>query len=371
MPVRKVHGSWWTDFCFRGVRHRQRSPDNTRMGAQAYESTLRAALARGEHIDNPAGKAQTFGEFAWRWFDTYACANNKPSEVRSKRTLLRVHLVPRFGHLPLSRVFGMAIETFKSEQLAKGLSPKTVNNHLAVLRRCLRCAEEWGAIGKAPTIKALRAMLPPLVWYDRPEQERLLVAAQTEPGWAPMVHLALRTGMRRGELLGLDWEDINWERRTVCVRRSLLEGTLSTPKNHRIRYVPLSSDVATALAYLRLAEGPVFRRPDGRRRAETTAELAIRRIVRRAGLRPGAWHALRHSYATLLAQEGVPLPTIMKLLGHSSIAMTMRYVHVTPAAMQEATDALERAFGDGLRNEPRQQAVNTALFSSVALPVAA
>lgn len=343
MPVRKVGGSWWVDFRHNYVRHRKRSLDNTRAGAQAYEAALRAALARGEDIAPTKKQEATFADFAWRWLDTYARANNKPSEVRAKRSVLGVHLVPRFGALPLPQVSGMAVEAFKGEQRGKGLAAKTVNNQLAVLRRCLRSAEEWGLLQKAPAIKALRAAQPPLRWLDASEQERLLRASRSLPAWAPAVLLALRTGMRLGELLGLDWDDIDWERRTVTVRRSFVAGVLDSPKNHRTRHVHLPSDAAAALYPLRQAEGPVFRRRSGGRQAAFMAARKIKRIERAAGLRGVAWHTLRHTYATTLAMAGVPLPVLMKLLGHSSIAMTMRYVHVSPHALQEAADAVDGA----------------------------
>lgn len=347
MSARKLGKAWWVDFRHNFQRYRKKSPDNTRMGAQAYEATLRAALARGENVDASEKEHATptrFAKFAARWLGTYVRANNKPSEAKTKELMLRLHLVPAFGTLMLSEVTTARIEAFKQAQLARGLHPKTVNNHLVALLKCLRCAFEWGELERLPVSRTLKAPPPPFRSLDRAEQTRLLEAAKSEPFWRPMVLVALQTGMRVGELLGLEWQDIDWGRGFITVQRSFVYGVLGTPKNNRVRHIPLTPDALAVLHPLRQPDGPVFRRPDGRRLGATTSGRALSRMAKRVGLEPFGWHTLRHTYATSLAMTGTPLRVVQVLLGHASIVMTERYAHVSPEAMRTAVDALARTF---------------------------
>jgi hypothetical protein len=105
-----------------------------------------SALARGEPLIPTAPVAApipTFERFADQWYETYVLTNNKPSEQKAKRVVLRAHLIPFFGSRRVDRVTTLDVEAYKAEKVKAGLSPKTVNNHLAVLHRCLRSAHEW------------------------------------------------------------------------------------------------------------------------------------------------------------------------------------------------------------------------------------
>ena len=158
MAVRKIRHSWWVDFRWKRTRYRRRSPVNTRSGAATYELTLRERLVQGARVDEePAAAALEihnvrFAEFADEWFTTYVLTNNKPSEQSNRRMVLRAHLIPWFGHLPLDAITTQLIEQFKAYQLSKILARKTVNNHLAILARCLRCATQWGHLDHMPVI---------------------------------------------------------------------------------------------------------------------------------------------------------------------------------------------------------------------------
>src|SRR5215831_7142720 len=113
MAVRMIKRTWWVDFRFHHTRHRQRSPDNSRAGALAYEAVLRQKLARGETLDpeEKTGSDEiTFGQFAWQWFDQYVKANNKISEQYSKEKILKSSLIPFFGAMRLDEITTERIE---------------------------------------------------------------------------------------------------------------------------------------------------------------------------------------------------------------------------------------------------------------------
>lgn len=350
MTARKMRGNWWVDFRDNGVRYRKRSPVNSKTGATELETVLRLRLAKGEAIAEPpigsvpadAPRDETFTEFAVRWLTTYVATNNKPSERRTKETVLRVHLLPAFGALPLSTVGPERIESYKATKLESGLCAKTVNNHLTILKKLLRTAEEWGALHRAPLIRLLR-VAPKEVDYLSSEESALLLSDATEPRWQGMVLVALHTGLRLGELLALEYSDVDPTSQVLRVSRSIVRGIVDSPKSNRIRRIPMTRAVTQFFA-----TGPrfglVFPRRDGRAHVnDSTAENAIKRMCRRVGLRLIGWHTLRHTFATNLAVSGIPLHVAQRLLGHSSIATTMRYLHTAPADLRHAMATFEQA----------------------------
>jgi integrase len=349
MAVRKIRNSWWVDFRWQNMRHRKRSPVNTRAGAAEYELVLREKLLRGQPLDvapasEPAvvNRNMRFSEFAEHWFTTYVVTNNKPSEQHAKRCALRAHLVPWFGTYLLSAITSQHVEQFKSWQIERGFVAKTVNNHVAILRRCLRCAEDWGYLAPTPNIQLLRVGPPPFKVLARDECDRLLADA-SEPKWNRMIHIALRTGLRRGELMALDWSDIDFARNRLNVRRAVSDGIITSPKTYRHRTVPLSADLRAVLERDTRPSGLVCPNVGGAIWSDAAFARAIVRIARRAGIRPIGWHTLRHTFATELAAAGVPLHIVKELLGHASITMTMRYAHVAPSMLDDAIRSLERS----------------------------
>lgn len=350
MSVRRIRGWWWVDFRHEHRRYRKRCPANAKSAAHAYEAQLRQRLARGDSLEPPP-PAPTFAEFAATWFDTYVRTNNKPSEVRTKEIVLRTHLVPALGRKRMSDLGAHEVEAYKARATRAGLAAKTVNNHLAVLSKLLRCAEEWKVITSAPRIRRLSAPPAPFTFLTVAETRDLLADA-AEPDWNDMVRLATRTGLRRGELIGLRWSDIDLERRLLTVRHSVVDGIEGSPKNNRLRHIPLTDEVVARLTErrtrARAADSPVFAGQHGQPVTKSQMECGLDRMCRRVGLRPIGWHALRHTFASHLAMAGVPLPSIKELLGHATIEMTMRYAHLAPSSLRAAIDLLP-----GVSDPPR------------------
>lgn len=343
MSARKFGTSWWVDFRHRGERYRKRSPDNSKAGTQAYEAVLRDKLSRGQSLEEDKRRpCATYEVFASEWVKTYVQANCKPSEVGNKAGILKLHLVPWFGKMPLNEITTLQIEQYKAAKIKKGLSTKTVNNHLATLSKSLSCAFEWGKLAFAHSkIKRLK-MTSGRTDFLSPIETHQLLQDHSEPMWNAMILVALRTGMRFGELLGLDWQDIDWERKIITVRQSLVRGILGTPKSGKIRHIPMALEVVSTLADMRRVRGFVFSLNEQTHRV---ALNAIHRICKRSGVRKVSWHILRHTFASHLAMEGVPIPVVQQLLGHSSIVMTMRYAHLSPSKLGEAVavfQALEK-----------------------------
>jgi integrase len=358
MGVRKVNNSWWVDFQINKVRYRKRSPENSRSGAVAYETIIRQRLARGEPIDRDRKEQEvTFEKFAWKWFDEYVIPNNKYSEQRTKRTVLRSALIPFFGHMRLTEISARHIEQFKARQLKAGLARKTINNQLTVFRKCLSTAFEWLSLAGAPPkiiwLKALR----PQADYLSPDECALLLSYATGVVYE-MILTALRTGMRQGELKALQWSSIDWQARSITVQHSRCDytGELTPPKSNRIRHIPMDIDVYEMLHARKASTGYVFIDVDGHPFNDKRLQRRLARICDQAGIRKIGWHTLRHTFASHLAMRGVPMTAVQMLMGHSSIATTMRYSHLAPSTLRAAIDMLNpRTAVDA---NPCQPAVN-------------
>ena len=343
MSTRKIRNWWWVDFRANYTRYRVRSPENTQAGAKAYEAVLRHKLTIGEQLKpaHPPAPVPTFASFSAEWFETYVRANCKPSTQVSRRSVLERHLLPFLGDLALLAVDVARIERYKMAKLGEGLSARSVNLHLSTLSKCLHDAVAWGVLGAAPGIKRLRQPRSQFDFLSHDEAD-VLVAAMAEGRWRRMVTLALNTGLRIGELLGLQWNDLDIAARQMVVRRSIVNGVVGTTKNYRERQLPLSTAAIAALTTSPRDQLLVFHHDDGTPLTYAMAQYAIERAWMRAGLRPITWHVLRHTFASWLVADGVPLPVVQGLLGHSSIEMTMRYSHLAPSTFRSAIDVLER-----------------------------
>lgn len=328
---------------------RKVSPINSRRGAERYERQVREALLSGSYRkeeDQPDATPQsanvpTLEAFSQEFLDSYARVNNKPSSVRSKEKILRVHLVPFFGELRLDQIGPRQIEKYKACKL-KRLHRKTINNHLTVLHKLLDTAHEWDELEVVPRIRWLKAEKPEVRFLSFEEASRLLEAATLEPAWHTMILVALRTGLRQGELLGLQWKDLDLTRGQLRVRRAVINGIVGTPKSGKTRDLPLTPSVVAALEAHRHRRGPwVFCRDDGAQHTDGQCKRPLYRAYARAGLEQMGWHVLRHSFASHLVMRGVPLKVVQELLGHATIEMTMRYAHLSPSTLQQAVLELE------------------------------
>ncbi len=359
MAVRRIKGSWWADLHFEDKRYRKRSPENSRAGALAYEATLRQRLARGEQIDGKKrlSERHTFAEFAARWLKEYVVPNNKPSEYKAKKYVLSASLMPFFGRSDVSAIGTHDVERYKAKLIREGLSRKTINNRLTILRKCLQTAYDWLSIDQQfPKFQWLKCPPPRTDYLAMEECERLL--EHSSGIVREMILAALRTGMRQGELKGLQWESIDWQNNSLAVRHSRSDYTksLGSPKGNRERYIPLDIDLVEALRARRQEKGYVFTDASGRPFNHNHLSKALANVCDRAGVRKVGWHTLRHTFASHLAMNGTPLHIVQILLGHVSITTTMRYAHVAPSALRAAIDmanprtAVEKDFGQPVGN---------------------
>ena len=219
-----------------------------------------------------------------------------------------------------------------------------LNNHLAVLRKLLNLAVEYKKLTVAPKIRALSIGEQDFDFLSFEETARFVESTPTE--WKVMVLMALKTGLRIGELLALKWEDIDLKAGKLIVKRTLWQGQEGSPKGGRRREVPLSVQTVAMLkahrAVTMLKSPYVFCRADGTHHTHNQLQDLIPRLCKLAGLpKRLTWHDLRHTFASHLVMKGRSLVEVQQLLGHTTIAMTMRYAHLSPDVKRAAVEALD------------------------------
>ena len=338
---RKDTGKYEVSLNLGGKRVRRTSPVQTKKGAQDYEAVLRRAHLESLGSDQPARREESIAVFAVEWLETYSAAHKKPSSFDADERIVRLHLVPYFGSKKLDEIGGLDVDRFKAAQKQKGLSEKTVNNHLAVLRKMLATAVEWNYKAKVPPVKWFKRGSEKVAYFKAEESERLL--AQVDGQLHALVLTALRTGMRRGELLALRWTCVDFAQSYIRVESSDWQGRVGSTKTGRTRVVPMSRELAVALERHR-RRSPVsefvFCNQDGSPLRFTQIKRPLYSACKAAGLPEVQWHVFRHTFASQLVMAGVSLKAVQELLGHRTMDMTLRYSHLAPSILSEAVERL-------------------------------
>jgi integrase len=260
--------------------------------------------------------------------------------------ILRVHLLPALGHKRLDAIKSEDVQRLKRNLEAK--SPKTVNNVLAVLSVLLKKAVEWEVIAHMPcTVKLLPVSKGSTRFYDFDEYERLVEAARSlDPRTLLIALLGGEAGMRCGEMIALEWADVDLGNRQLCIRRSDWNGQVTTPKGGRLRHMPLTRRLTAALSEHRhLRSARVLCQDDTEPLTRQIVQTRAKRAARKAGLMHGGVHILRHTFCSHLAMRGAPARAIQELAGHMDLSMTQRYMHLSPAALDSAIRLLEQPAG--------------------------
>lgn len=300
----------------------------------------------------------------------------KPGTWENYRMQTNAYVVSHpISSLPLVAVDGPTLNSYYADLLITGrrsknggLSNKSVRNIHGMLHKALADAVKWGRVLRNATDAAdqpRKATVEMKVW--RPEELRQFVECTAEDRMAAAWHLLVTTGMRRGELLGLRWDDIDLQERTVSIRQSRTSVNYSvhtdSPKTERgTRVISLDPETTASLRAHhrrqleeRMAWGPkwadsglVFVREDGSPVHPQRLSQWFAQAVRKAGLPQIRLHDVRHSYSTALIRSGVPVKTVSQRIGHASPTITMTiYQHVLPGDDEQAAIAGARAiFGD-------------------------
>ena len=314
----------------------------------------------------------TVGSFLQEWLQGYVATNVRAATAEGYRIIVERHLVPALGAVVLSELRPSHLQRYYAKALKEGrrdggggLSARTVVHHHRVLKEALSHAVKWGLVGRnvADAVDPPRAVDREMSALDPGGVERVLDAARGTR-YYPLINLATFTGMRRSELLGLRWKDVDLSKRTVSIAQVLhcLPGgrvVFEQPKTAKSRrLVTLSPAPALALLSYRgtveadlaqmgstlTSDRLVFSQLDGSPLLPNTVTHAFAKIVRRAGVEGITFHSLRHTHASIMLQQGVNSKTVAERLGHSTVVITLdTYSHVTPGVKEDAASRFEEA----------------------------
>lgn len=311
-------------YVYQGKRIQEMVGPTMTLARQAL-SIRRSEIAKGKFQIPAKSRAPRFEEFCEIYLEH---ARQKKRTWKDDEGALR-KATPFFKGKRIDAITSWDIERYRASR-AESLTKATSNRDLALFRYMFNLAVKWGFLAASPVagVKQYKEDDRPMRVLSVEEEKALL--ASSPPHLQTLVVTALNTGMRRGELLSLQWDAIDFKERTITVRYS---------KSGRARHIPMNEVLFNALRGARPADafGPVFTYKGA---SVSDVKTAFLRSVARAGIRECRFHDLRHTFATRLVLAGVDLATVKELLGHASITTTMKYAHPAPEHRRAAVDRL-------------------------------
>lgn len=327
------------------------------------ERKIRAAQRELELGTLATGPEQTVKQFLEYWIEDVRKSQLRLGSYELYRRVIRVHIIPALGHLKLQRLTPQHIQRFYAEKQRTGTSPKSIRTIHNVLHKALEHARRLRLVGmNASTGADLPRVDTPEGKTLSPEQAHRLIDAANKEWMHSMLIVALATGMREGELLGLHWEDVHLDEGYLEVKWAVSYVSphgfvLGEPKTKSgRRTIMLAPFVREVLREHRVTQerervqrgwredtGLVFPNNNGMFLSPSTLRARFYALLRRAGLPSMHFHELRHSAATLLLSMGIPMKTVQAILGHATYTITANiYGHVVQDMHEEAANAMER-----------------------------
>lgn len=366
VKVKRRGGEWWLFIDYKGTRKARKVGD--KKAAELAATKIRARLAEGDLTPlsslQPA-KVTTFETYGNEWIEKTVKHVCKFTTARIYEANLRKHVYPVFGAKGIGAINRADMRALIAACRDKKLSPKSVENISRTVSSVMTQAVEDGLSPGNPAFrlgKHIRQgdhIKPEIKPFTREEAAAFLAAAlEKAPREYPLFLTALRTGMRLGELLGLEWGDIDFLGRFIEVRRNRVAGRVTTPKNGKNRRIDMSTQLGEKLQALQTARkeeklkrrweavpAAVFCTEEGTPLdGDNLRHRVFYKLLTKAGIRQIRFHDLRHTFASLLIQNGESLAYVRDQLGHSSIQLTVDiYGHLIPGANRQAVDRLDDA----------------------------
>lgn len=334
---------------------------------------LRVAIAEAGKTDVIKAETYTVGTWIDFWLETYEKIKIRPSTYKTYLGFIENHIKPSLGDTNLRKLTTVQIQQFyqqllsngrvervESNNQAKGLSPKTVRNLNQMLSAALDCAVEQKLICSNP---AKSCVLPKV---EKQEMKTIpldklgqFFSEAKQSGVYELYYIELATGLRRGELLGLKWDDVDWKNGVIYVRRQIIRqdgkviaAPLKTKNSYRC--VAIGSDAIAILKEKQIKENGlsdyIFPSPTGGPISPDSVLHMLQRVLKRAGLEKIRFHDLRHTFATMALQNGVDVKTLSGMLGHYSAGFTLdTYAHVTTTMQTNAAKVVASFLSDAAR----------------------
>ena len=326
MGVFKKRNNWYIDYYVQGRRKREKIGPN-KAQAQVVLQKRKVQIAENRFLDVRKNEKVLLKDMAKLYLEAYS-KPNKRSARRDETSIRNLNSI--LGGRYLHEVTPLDIEKYKLKRKEK-VTNATVNRELQCLKHIFKKAVEWGKISDTPAakVKLLKERNTRIRYL---EEEEIKVLLEASPGHLKSIIItALNTGMRKGEILGLKWKDIDFRQRVICL--------LDTKNNER-REIPVNDILFKALLAVRKnpASAYVFCKKDGT--PYSNVRSSFETAKKKASIKDFRFHDLRHTFASHLVMAGVGLRTVQELLGHKTIDMTVRYAHLSPDHKKRALDIL-------------------------------
>jgi integrase len=325
--------NWYIDYYVNGRRKREKVGPSKKL-AETVLQKRKVQIAEGKFLDIAKHERIRIEDFA----ETFINLHSKPNKKswKSDQANLKA-ILPFFKGRYLYDIMAQDIEKYKAERANdiigkdKKIAPATVNRELATLKTMFSKAVAWGKLKDNPakSVQFLREPEGRVRYLEKEEIVKLL--AKCSVRLRPIVIVALNTGMRRGEILGLKWHDVDFQRDII---------SLFDTKNGESRKIPMNAQVRTAL--IKVRKHPESQYIFYNRKGEPVHDIrkSFFTALTKAGIINFRFHDLRHTFASQLVMAGIDINTTRELLGHKDIRMTLRYSHLSPDHKKRAVDVL-------------------------------
>ncbi len=331
---------WWMSFTCQGKQFRESTETENRKLAQKILDKTKGEIAEGKWFKKLEGDDRNFGEMV----DKYMQEHSIPKKASADRDQVSlVHLRPYFEEYAVAAITPRMINEYKNKRREEGASPATINRELALTKHAFNLAlKEWGWVAENPVMKVTMEKEPPardrFLSYE--EEESILSAS---PQWLKdIVIFAIETGCRRGEILSLQWKDVDLFKKVVTIFGKKTGERRTIPLTNKVFEV-LKEREKTRAKVQSITEDLVFDHPPGRRLNINTLKWTFGEVLEKTKLKGVRFHDFRHTFASRLAQNGIDPYSIQKLMGHTSFSTTQRYAHHFVESLRRGIKSLEVA----------------------------
>jgi site-specific recombinase XerD len=334
----KRSGIWWTCISHNGRKIQKSLETSDKKLAQAIEAKIRTEIVEGKYYERLIGQNKTFKDMMERFMKDYAPTVSMNTQEGYKYYLK--NLSRFFGNPGLMSITSKVVSKYKLYRRDSGARPSTVNRELYMLSKAFNLAvKEWEWLKDNPVSRVQKERESNEVdrWLAEDEERRLL--GNCSEWLREIIVFALNTGLRQDELLSLEWSRVNLLRKTIIIQKT---------KNNRPNTLPLNSIALNVL--MRKYEGKVrslkndlvFISQTGTKIGKRNLIRAFAQALEKAEIKDFTFHCLRHTFATRLAQNGVDIYKIAKLLNHKDLKNTQRYSHHCPESLMVGVKILEK-----------------------------
>ena len=307
--------------------------------AREIRDKKKTMVAENRHMDIKKTPTTPFFDLCNEYWEQWGQNMRTKGLLKIKKDGTRLGMIEiwkkGFGNVSVRDIDQRTVERFLTRHTQKtedreALTSGTRNRHLAMLRAMFNKGVKWGLVAENPCegVSKLREA-PPRDRFLTPEEVEALLSAACD-SLLPIIKIALHTGMRHGEMLNLEWRDVDFVNRLVKVRES---------KSGKSRSIPMDQTLFDVLGELPSRSEKAFVLTQ-----RTHVNQSFRRALAKAKIANFRFHDLRHTFASHLAMKGVPMKTIQEYLGHANLTMTMKYSHLAPSHHRDAIQILDTAY---------------------------